>query len=335
MDTRLLARFASVVQHGSLNRAAQALNLSQPALSKCVQQLETMFGAPLLQRGARGVVPTEYGKVVFERARLVSVELANIKAEIEALRDGTLGQVSIGMPPGEGFLTRVMSQVALELFRAKGKISLHITIGSRAQLLQALRTGEIDVLIAILDGGSVGDLVKEPLFADRDLLIVRGGHPLTAQPDVAISDLVAYRWVVSTEVVGLADELATGALNLGLPAPERTIRSNSALLIKHLVARSQMIGFLAHDTAAMELESGQFQELRLRKASVHAAVAMAPRQIGFIYRSDAALSSASRTLMKDIRRVCAGVFGSAAKLAPAHPPATTAKARKVRPRASR
>lgn len=313
MDTRLLTRFMSVLQHGSLNKAAQALHLSQPTLSKSIQQLETLFGVPLLQRGARGVIATEYGKVVLERAALVAVEVNNIQAEIKALRDGTLGHVSIGMPPGEGFLTRVMSHVSLELLRGKSRIYVEITVGSRTQLLQALRAGNIDLLIAILGTGSVGDLVEQPLFADRDMLIVRSGHPLVDQPDVAISELVTYRWVVSIEAIGLADELAASALKLGLAAPERTIHSNSSLLIKHLVARSPAIGFLAHDSAAMELESGRFQELRLRKAGLQETAAMAPRQIGFIYRSDAALSSASRTLIKDIRRVCAEVFGGDAK----------------------
>ena len=323
MDTRLLTRFASVVEHGSLNKAAQALHLSQPALSKSIQQLETMFGVPLLQRGARGVVPTEFGKVAFERAKLVSVELDNIQAEIAALRDGTLGQVSIGMPPGEGFLTRVMSQVTLELLRGKGRIAVNITVGSRAQLLHALRRGELDVLIAALGRDPVGDLVEDPLFADRDIVIVRSGHPLSAQADVAVAELVNYRWVVSTEAIGLAEELAADSLNHGLPAPEGMIRTNSSLLIKHLVARGPLIGFLAHDAAAVEIEGKQFGELRLRDIGPRALAALSPRRIGFIYRTDAGLSSASRTLMKDIRRVCAHVFGEqrAPSMTPAREPA--------------
>jgi DNA-binding transcriptional LysR family regulator len=319
MDVRLLTRFASVIEHGSLNKAADALHLSQPALSKSIQQLEIMFKVPLLHRGARGAVPTEYGKVVFERARLVNVELDNIHAEIAALRDGVLGQVSIGMPPGEGFLTRVMSRVTLELLRGKGRVCPNITVGSRAQLLQALRHGELDVLIAVLGRDPLGDLVEDPLFADRDMLIVRSNHPLRGRSVADVSDLVDYRWVVSTEVAGLADELTAEALKLGLPAPEGTIHSNSSLLIKNLVAQSPIIGFIARDAAAVEIESGQFHELRLSKVGPQAAIAMAPRQIGFIYRNDAALSSASRALMKDIRRVCIQVFGVPTKPSMAMP----------------
>ena len=319
MDMRLLTRFASVIEHGSLNKAADALHLSQPALSKSIQQLEIVFKVPLLHRGARGVVPTEYGKVVLERSRLVSVEFDNIHAEIAALRDGVLGQVSIGMPPGEGFLTRVMSHVTLELLRGKGRICLNITVGSRAQLLQALRHGELDVLIAVLGRDPLGDLVEAPLFADRDMLIVRSSHPLHGRSVAEVSDLVGYRWVVSTEATGLADELTAEALKLGLPAPEGAIRSNSSLLVKNLVAQSPAIGFIARDAAAVEIEARQFQELRLGKVGPQVAIAMAPRQIGFIYRSDSALSSASRTLMKDIRRVCIQVFGVPLKTSTAKP----------------
>ena len=94
MDTRLLNRFVAVVELGSLNRAAQKLNLSQPALSKSIQALEETLGVDLMKRGPRGASVTAFGQSVYTYAKLIGAEMRKMEEEIGALRALTPWQIA-------------------------------------------------------------------------------------------------------------------------------------------------------------------------------------------------------------------------------------------------
>ncbi len=304
METRLFNRFVVVVEHGSLNKAAQTLNLSQPALSKSIQALELEFGVPLLHRGASGVSATKFGELVLDRFQLINAELRSISAELDALRDDMLGMVTIGIPPGIGFITRVMSSATCGLIHDDGRVGMIMNIGSREQLLPALRRGELDILVADLASATPEDLIEEPLFSDRYLIVVRSGHPLAGRGVIQIADLMDYQWIVSTETTGFGDQLATNAVEFSLPKPSETIRSNSSLFIKLLLAETDAVSLIAHDAIAIELENGEYTELKLNDGGAQASNALTPRQFGFLYRNEATLSAACRALMTNIRYFC-------------------------------
>jgi DNA-binding transcriptional LysR family regulator len=298
MDTRLLTRFAAAVEHGSLNRAAKALNITQPALTKSIQQLEATFAAPLLERGVRGVVPTEFGKVVAARARLVQVELETIAAEIDGLRGLRRGKVRIGVPAGIGFLSRVMCRATLSLVEEGNRVGLDMTIGSRRQLLPALRGGEFDFVVTVLaEDGAATDLVEEPLFVDRDVIVVARSHVLARRRKVSFADLARHRWVALSESGALADELAARA---GPEAADALVRSSSSLFVRILLREGDFVGIISRDAVSLEIAAGDFVELAIDR---HELAAQAPRVLGFVYRSDLSLSSASRALMRHIRRI--------------------------------
>jgi DNA-binding transcriptional LysR family regulator len=190
------------------------------------------------------------------------------------------------------------------LFNDHRRVTVNMIIGSRAQLVPALRRGELDLLVADLDAGPPSELVEEPLFIDRNVIVVRDGHPLAGSRRVDMSQLVDYRWIASTESSNLTDELLARALEFGPPKINDMVRSNSSLFIKLLLAETDAIGVIAHNAVAADLHTKTFVELRLTKVDRRTAAALAPRRIGFVYRSPAALSTASRALMKDIRRIC-------------------------------
>jgi DNA-binding transcriptional LysR family regulator len=91
-----LVVFDQVLQSGSLVRAAQALNLTQPAVTKIIHELESYFDAPLLIRGNRGVTATELGELVVRRAKSLLAELRSLTDEVNAFQEGTSGHVMVG-----------------------------------------------------------------------------------------------------------------------------------------------------------------------------------------------------------------------------------------------
>lgn len=211
-DLSGLHRFLAVVEAGSLNKAAETLHISQPALTKSIQMLEQQLGVELFVRGARGVSLTSYGRAVHFRGRLIEAEVARLQDEVLALRDLSFGKVRIGAPPGPGFHTVTLPAATLRLIGAGRKLSVHISMGTREQLLPVLRQGALDFIVAVLENGeSSSDLVQVPLFEDRNAIMVRPNHPLLLQASPGIEDIANYPWFVMSESVALERSLRESA----------------------------------------------------------------------------------------------------------------------------
>jgi DNA-binding transcriptional LysR family regulator len=88
--------FVAAVEHGSINAAARALSISQPAITKSIKSLEKDLQVQLVQRTARGVMPTEYGRAFYLRARVAQSELGRGRQEIEQLAGERGGLVAFG-----------------------------------------------------------------------------------------------------------------------------------------------------------------------------------------------------------------------------------------------
>ncbi|WP_455774487.1 LysR family transcriptional regulator, partial [Burkholderia stabilis] len=99
MDTRDLEYLLAVERHGSIGKAADALGLSQPALTKAVQRLETQVGVTLFERTASGMTPTQAGARFVARAQRIALEFDDAMQEMRAIQGGEQGVVRIGYSP--------------------------------------------------------------------------------------------------------------------------------------------------------------------------------------------------------------------------------------------
>jgi DNA-binding transcriptional LysR family regulator len=297
-----LDRFLAVAQAGSLNKAAEKLHISQPALTKSIQVLEDRLGVPLFVRAARGVTLTTYGKAVLMRARAIDAEMRKIGEDILALQDLASGSVNVGAPPGAGFHSSILPAVTLRLIAGDRKLSVNYTMGTREQLLPALREGGLDFIIAVLvEDDAATDLVQLPLFENRNCLVVRRHHPLLARQVVQASDLMHYPWFVMTESIALETALRAQARSLGLRPARSIVHSDSSQLLKHAVLSGDGIGVTRYDVSREDIRNGVLRELRLD----HDIVAQGRHTMGLIYRRQAELSAASRELIAEIQAECA------------------------------
>lgn len=302
-DTHLpsLDRFLAVAQAGSLNKAAERLHLSQPALTKSIQLLEERLGVALFVRGARGVSLTTYGKAVLLRARLIDAEMRKISEDIEALQDLSAGSVNVGAPPGAGFHTSTLPAVTLRLVGSGRKLSVNYAMGTREQLLPALREGGLDFIIGVVvDDDSSDDLVQLPLFEDRNCVVVRAGHPLLALQPADTLHLLGYPWFVMTESVALERVLRAQARTQGAIARCSVVHSDSSQLLKSAVLASDGVGLTRFDVSRQDIRSGVLCEVRLD----HSIAALGTHTMGVIYRRHAELSAASQQLIAEIQAEC-------------------------------
>lgn len=304
MNVSGLQRFLAVVQAGSLNKAAERLHISQPALTKAIQGLEASLGVELFVRGARGVSLTSYGRAVLFRARLIDAEMHRLVEDVESLRDLAIGKLHFGAPPGPGFHTDILPAATQRLIAGGRKLSVNISMGTREQLLPMLRQGGLDFLIAVIEEDeSTGDLFQEPLLEDRNAIVVSQTHPLLGRRPLGLADLADFPWFVMSESAALERALLAEARAQGCLPSHSVIHSDSSQLVKSAILTGNGIGFARYQVVRKDLLAGVLQELTL-EASGALVKGMGRHTMGLIHRRGAELPAACLQLIDEIRAGC-------------------------------
>jgi LysR family transcriptional regulator, nitrogen assimilation regulatory protein len=145
MDLKQLEYFVRVAELGSFTRAAMALDIAQPALSRQVRLLEVELRQNLLTRNGRGAVPTEAGQLLLEHGRGILHQVALAREELSAARGALAGRVSIGLPPS---LSRLITVPLIHAFRrALPQAQLTLTEGFSLLMFEGLRAGNLDMAV--------------------------------------------------------------------------------------------------------------------------------------------------------------------------------------------
>src|ERR1700676_4927104 len=136
----------TVMQAGSMGRAAQRLNISQPAISRSIAELEHALGVRLLDRHRQGVEPTEYGRALLDCGVAVFDDLRQGVKNIEFLADPAAGEVRIGCNPSvaAGFASAVIDRLS----RRYPRIVFHVMAAETERLHRELSERNVDLLIA-------------------------------------------------------------------------------------------------------------------------------------------------------------------------------------------
>jgi len=192
MDLRQIKYFISVAELGSFTRASIVLDIAQPALSRQVRLLELELGQPLLVRNGRGVSTTEAGRLLLEQGRGILHQLDVLREELARLGGGSQGQVSLGMPPT---LSKVLT---VRLVRAVARhlpgVSLSVSEGLSATMLQSLANGQLDLALAYETSAQPG-VASEPVYAEPLFLVSRASAGARPAP-VDLAGLAALPLVI-------------------------------------------------------------------------------------------------------------------------------------------
>lgn len=253
---RRLLHFLAVYEGGNINRAAEQIGISQPALSMSLRQLEEALGAPLFQRQARGVSPTEAGEVLYHYASSMRQGARLAAEEIAALSSGTLSRLRLGA--GVAWTTTVLPDVLIDLQARFPGMAIDMVTGVGDQLAALFLAGEIDVFLAAgsMPSLDASDIEKEFIANLPMLALADRAHPLAQQKSVSAGDLVSMSWAGFYEDQGFF-HLAQHYMSLrGLPAPKIAMRTNSAAALTNLVRASDMLTILISPLAHAACEAG-------------------------------------------------------------------------------
>ena len=172
MDLKQLGYFVRVAELGSFTKAAAALQVAQPALSRQVRLLEVELRQSLLLRNGRGAVPTEAGQLLLEHGRGILHQVERAREELGRVRGTLAGRVAIGLPPS---LARLVAVPLTRRFRQQlPQARLSITEGLSVSMQDALLNGRLDLAL-LYNAQPLPELELQPLF-DEELMLVQA-HP--------------------------------------------------------------------------------------------------------------------------------------------------------------
>ena len=301
LKTRQLLLLVALAEEGNIHRAAQVLNMTQPAASKLLKDLEDVLEVPLFERLPRGMRPTWYGETMIRHARVALASLNQAHDELAGLKAGRFGQVAVGCitAPGLSLLPPAVATVK----REHPSLQVSLEIETSPVLLERLAQGKLDMLVARLFAEHdktqlrYEALVEEPISA-----LVRPGHPLLSMSGLTLRDMVASGWIVPPAGSVLRHRFDLMFQEEGLAPPINLIETSALLFTTRMLQQSDMVAIVATDVA--------------RYYAAHGIVAVLPVAMnchmdafGIITRTDRLLSPAAKVMMRALKAASGEVYG--------------------------
>lgn len=286
---RHVRTFLEVARLASVGRAAEALAISQPAVSKTLRELEERLGTPLFDRVGRRVRLTGAGRIFQKHAGL---SLTELDRGVRALRAPAApgGLIAVGVLPTVA--TRVLPAAALAFARALPDACLRASTGPNAFLLSQLREGRLDLVVGRLAAPEeMAGLVFEQLYAEAVVAVVRAGHPLLAAP---VEDLAAYPLILPPPDAIIRPVVEQYFLSHGREVPRPAVETVSLAMGRGLTLISDAVWFISRGVVAEELAAGGLAALELGGLPLAGPV-------GLTVRSGQAHSDALVELMQALR----------------------------------
>jgi DNA-binding transcriptional LysR family regulator len=236
-------------------RVADMMNVSQPAISKALAEIERGVGLTLFERGKNGLVPTVYGECLIRLCRSMLHDLNEAGEQLRQLQSGAVGRVRIGVLPVAAPVIVPRAVMRLQQEFPLSVVVLHEGTGDR--LLPMLREGAIDVIVGTLPPASMSaGLEVRTLHAGEGVAVVCGSrHPLAARDALTAADLDGLPLVIPPLGTLFRSAVDRVLDELGLPLLHARIESGSITAGNTLLRESEVVGFyaphLAHHYARM------------------------------------------------------------------------------------
>lgn len=190
VDLFSLKLFHTAVKEGQIGRAAAIEHIAPSAATKRIQDLEEIAGMELLQRSAKGVVPTQAGLIFTDHVAEILSLLDNMRREITDLAEGVSGHISLAAP---GLLISNLLAIVIAEFKQKfPQVEVDLRHTSNADAINALKGGEVElaVFIRTSDMDISNDLEAKEWYKDPLILVVPSSHPFSRKSAVSLEQLI-------------------------------------------------------------------------------------------------------------------------------------------------
>src|SRR2546425_1548109 len=295
MDPRKLLYFATVIEQGSLAKAARQLSVSQPALSKSMDRLEGELGIKLLSRGAAGIEPTAAGQLIYSHARLIRDQMDLAKKRLQGEKRQAQ-VVTLGALPS---LASSVIPLAVSRWKERNpRVVLRVVERVQVELLLDLLRSEFNFIVGQTEyyDISLEGLKQRVLFRDRLCVFARPKHPLSRIAELSWADLAQFPWVCPMVGGSQRTVLEKVLASAGVELPQQLIECESIDFTKSLVAASDHLAMLPAHSVMRDISEGNLRALPITVSALR-------RDIAVIFRERSPLDSVSRKLVTHIQTI--------------------------------
>lgn len=291
IDPRALRTYLAVCREGSITGAAARLNISQPAVSVTIGQLEETLGTILFTRSRAGITLTPAGRALLRRAEALETLLRSAEEEVALAKQEVAGPFRIGGTPGA--LASLVPQLVAALARKGIRYAMNVVEGTDAELTDKLRRGDIDAAMVTTGIETLpADLEERTVLRDPFSVIV-GKQNDQLPYRIRLVDTSSLRWVMPAAAGAFRRQINALFLAADTPIPGDIIRCDSLLTTKAIVRTTDYVTILPNGVATAELESGALRALEIIDAPID-------RRIGIRTMKDAANSSTVQALIDSL-----------------------------------
>ncbi len=264
-DLRQLRAFTTIVACGSLGRAAEALHVTQPALSRILKRLEEQVGAPLFERHSKGVQLTAFGEALLPHATLLQHEAEHAREELDAMRGLAKGTIKVG---AVGSIVSLVLPIAIgRVLDRWPNLRVEILEGVWDRLAEGLCKHEIDLALSA-QAPDTDEIVAIPecRWTDRSHIVAAPHHPLRAlgRPP-ALADTLHARWALPPRGTAPFDQVRATFDSHGLPLPDIAVETRSVTTLKSLVAHAGFLSWMPEPMFGAEQRAGTIDVLPVRE----------------------------------------------------------------------
>ncbi|MBF9235534.1 LysR family transcriptional regulator [Microvirga sp. BT350] len=269
MNLHLLRLFAAVAAHRSFSRAAEMLNISQPAVSKGIREFEAQLGSPLFERRSGDVKLSEAGNVLIEHARVLFAIERVAEEALDSLHGLQRGTLRIGA--SKTVATYFLPPVLGAFFKAYPKIELRLTSANTANVVSLLVKRELDV--ALVEGPvEMEGIVVTPWRNDELILIAAAKHPLATKRGPHSLQALAGETIVLREEGSGTRDVAWEALETAGFRPSMLLEVSDNEALTRVVAAGLGIGIVSSVVAADQIALGRLTQIKIRSLTIRRAL---------------------------------------------------------------
>ncbi len=293
LKLKQLRLLVAVGEFGSIQHAARELQMSQPAATKLIQDLELDFEVQLFERTNRGVVPTDFGEALIRHGKLIIAQVSNAAQELDDLAEGSSGRVVVGTLLAA---TPILLPAAIETVIAeRPNVAIKVVEGTNDALMPGLYSGEIDMIVGRLPAYRArAKLVQETLFDERILAVAGIQHPLAGKTSVTFRQIRPFGWILPPPETTLRRQIDQYFVSQKQYAPPHVLESVSYLANRALFQKLDLIGLMPEHVVAHDIDEGLLVELNWN-------VPFGNGPVGISYRGPDSLSPAGTEFLKALQ----------------------------------
>ncbi|SDI79509.1 LysR family transcriptional regulator [Propionivibrio dicarboxylicus] len=300
LKTRQMNLLIALDEVRNIHQAAIETDMSQPAASKMLKDIEAIFGVPLFERLPRGVAPTIYGDAVIRHVRMSLSCLSQAQEAVATLQAGLSGQVNVG-----AIITPCPALIPQAIIRTKReapRLCISFEVSTSNDLVARLKQGQLDfVLGRLMEQEDEPNLIYEDLSVETECVVARRDHPLMTRPDLRLEDVVDAGWILSGRGSILRNRFDMMFRRAGLEIPSNTVDTTSVLVVMNMLIHTDFLHIVPVDVAAFYMRSGEIARLPID-------VPCTMENYGIIQRRDQLPAPGTHLLLKHIRDVAAEIF---------------------------